>query len=872
MVDSYSIVKNVLFVPLDITLKPVVLNNNNGLMKKNLIKNIIKIILSFQVFTLTFGEVSAQFNPETGRIKIQDKRGDLILGIDCQNKCMIDYVEALGREVVSNQKGVISSVKINGLSYTSGSGIKSPSVKVEGDKVTIGKIIYGVNGNEVSEQWIFNANDEYIDWTIERTYPGNMTLEDTGFPEWYFNGMDTWTGALTGTGGVAWCRFFDRTNASLGNHTGKVTFWSQADKACLRIDPLVSDGQHMAVRFSRQPDNRFTLNYYVTEDELRTRHFLSRFIIDHQDIWDDFDARGTVSVTYRLKALNYDKEYYRGDFKGFSNESVRSVLNTIARVGVIDEKLMGSNNWHLDMGFVCLHEQWIAQMGLAIDDPDYFRNYRKTLDYFRDNAIAQDGNVKDRWAYRIWDSAPGTFENGFYECQWGDLLDANTDYVINVAELFQLNGDTDWVGEHKHECEKSLDYLLERDSDRNGLIEVFTSSHLEKKGSDWIDVIWASWESAFINAKLYYALVQWADIEELTGDMTKAEYYRSMAGKCKYRFNQPLANGGFWSMDNNWYVYWRDKDGTVHGDNLVTPVNFMAIAYGICDDLTRKKAILGRIESLMQKEKLFMWPISFFPYKPDEGYKVNYPFPNYENGDIFLAWGEVAIRAYQDYDPSIPVKYIKNVLTQYEKDGLAFQRYRRNNQEGAGDDILANNCLPVVGLYRDIYGIQPRFNRLYLEPHMTEELNGTQVRYRLRDQDYFIRLSLNNYSMSSNSFTVCSSSNFSMNTEENKLLWYSGRKRSPSLVLTRNSQTGLRIEILKWNTDGKPAVSWIAKTETGSTVTDYNIYDMSPDRQYQIIRNGKVSKTEKSDSTGKIHFSCITDPDIEQSYEIRQIE
>ena len=129
----------------------------------------------------------------------------------------------------------------------------------------------------------------------------------------------------------------------------------------------------------------------------------------------------------------------------------------------------------------------------------------------------------------------------------------------------------------------------------------------------------------------------------------------------------------------------------------------------------RKEAVLGKIESLMKKEKLFMWPISFFPYQPDEGYKVNYPFPNYENGDIFLAWGEVGIRAYQDYDPSIPVKYIKNVLDQYEKDGLAFQRYKRISQEGAGNDILANNCLPVVGLYRDIYGIQPQYNRLYLE-------------------------------------------------------------------------------------------------------------------------------------------------------------
>lgn len=64
----------------------------------------------------------------------------------------------------------------------------------------------------------------------------------------------------------------------------------------------------------------------------------------------------------------------------------------------------------------------------------------------------------------------------------------------------------------------------------------------------------------------------------------------------------------------------------------------------------------------MQKEHLFMWPISFLPFEGDEGYKANYPFPNYENGGIFLGGGEVGVRAYQNYNPSIPVRYIKNVL------------------------------------------------------------------------------------------------------------------------------------------------------------------------------------------------------------------
>src|SRR5262249_9694001 len=47
-------------------------------------------------------------------------------------------------------------------------------------------------------------------------------------------------------------------------------------------------------------------------------------------------------------------------------------------------------------------------------------------------------------------------------------------------------------------------------------------------------------------------------------------------------FNRPIAEGGFWNPERNWYVYWREADNSIHGDNLVTPVNFAAVAYGLC--------------------------------------------------------------------------------------------------------------------------------------------------------------------------------------------------------------------------------------------------------------------------------------------------
>ncbi len=142
----------------------------------------------------------------------------------------------------------------------------------------------------------------------------------------------------------------------------------------------------------------------------------------------------------------------------------------------------------------------------------------------------------------------------------------------------------------------------------------------------------------------------------------------------------------------------------------------------------------------MQKEGLFHWPTNFFSFVPDEVGGGNLPFPRYENGAIFLSWGEVALRAYAAYDPALAMKYVKKVLARYEQDGLSFQRYERRDQSGAGDDILAGNCMTIVGLYRDIYGLQPQYNRLYLAPHLTPELNGTQLRYQLRGRPYRVDL------------------------------------------------------------------------------------------------------------------------------------
>ena len=277
----------------------------------------------------------------------------------------------------------------------------------------------------------------------------------------------------------------------------------------------------------------------MTDQELATKQGQFRFLRDRQDVWAPFAVKTSeTAVQFTLSAPKYSEAYDRGTLRGIDGSAVREIANTIARLGVIDARLIGSNGW--PSGFVCLHEQWVAQLGLAIDDPDYFRSYARALDYVRDHAIEADGRVKSRWCYGRGDEMPGTYDaNGFYECQWGWLLDSQPSYVTNVAEQFDFSGDVEWLRRHKSACERVLDYMLRRDSNGNGLLEMVNNNHTEKKSSDWIDVVWASFENGLVNAEMYSALVLWADREEVLGDAGMAAKYRAAAKKLKHAFNRP---------------------------------------------------------------------------------------------------------------------------------------------------------------------------------------------------------------------------------------------------------------------------------------------------------------------------------------------
>jgi hypothetical protein len=768
---------------------------------------------------------------------LRDGSGRLEIRLNYARGCVIDRMKTLGLEVASEEKGFRSGIQIGDRWYTTAELAKPPTVVREGDRLRVSGIEYGAEGMRVIEGWTFTVKADSLTWKIDRRYLDAGTLDGTAMPLMTFRSMDAWKGALLGTGGVAWGKLLDMPNATYGVHTASASLWNPATHACLSFSSTTPQAK-TALRFTREPGDLFSMAAAVTSETLRPKHNLSRFQRTRQDIWQGFSVREgqEVRAIYELKASRYAEAYGRGDFKGLDTAAITELSNTIGRIGVIDDNLVGSNGWY--SGYICMHEPWLARVGTALNDANYTKAVARFLDYAREHAILSDGMVKSRWKYDAGDAQSGTYDpsKGFYEAQWGRLMDSQSSYVTNVADQFDASGDLVWLRRQKAACESALEYLLRRDADNDGLVEMENSHTGQRRSSDWLDIVWASHENAFVNAQLYGALRKWAAVESLLGDHARASRYEAFATKLKTSFNRPIADGGFWNAEKGWYVYWRDADGSIHGDNLVVPVNLTALADGLCDDPERRQRLLATIEARMKAEELLAWPACFESYRPGEG--MDDKFPTYENGDVFLAWAEYGVRAYAASDPSISLKYVRRIVDRYKQDGLAFQRYLRADGRGAGDDILANNCNVITGLYRDIFGIQPKHNRLYLEPHLSPELNGTSVNYDLRGKRLRIDLAMGDYRVRSGNLTVRSAHPFGVDFNGGRITFFANAQTLPVVSLQTASKSPMIASFENWENRQR----WTISAENRMTVI-HTFHDLKARTRYVVLASDKPVAT-----------------------------
>jgi hypothetical protein len=805
-----------------------------------------------KLYTDEYKAIRHHINDKTITITVSDQK--LSITIDYSNGCIVKQLSINGKNTLG-AAGVYTGIRTQSGSYTSGMSVANLQVTKSSGGIKISGIRYGDESIMVNEVWDFKLAGNKIRWNIVRNYSKAAVLEDMAFPSWNFADLSVWKGGIIDNGGMIWCKYLRQVNDTYGVHTGGTTFWNAESGDALRIAAKPGAGTEIASKYSHSEQGEFRATQLVTDTQLQQRYNLSRFVAKKADVFASFEVKkGKVAISLELEYMDYAKTYSRGILPGIDTIAVRELLNTTGRYGVVDNNIIGANGWLTN--WKCLHEPFFAQIGMALNDENYTRNMSATLDQERDQAMLADGRVLSRWHNVPGDEIPGTYNSktGYYEAMWGYTIDSQTGYVINTSEQFELNGDTSWLRAHKKSAEKALDWLIRRDSNENGIFEMMNNGIAEKKASDWLDIVWAGFENSFVNAQLYEALILWSNCEKILGDQQKGEEYLALAARLKTSFNKPVDEGGFWSPQKKQYIYWRDQDGSIHGDNLVTPVNFAAIAFGLCDDPERVALILDQIESRSLAENLFHWPLCFDSFARAEVHDNNWPFPKYENGDIFPTWGYLGIRAYAKYDKAIALKYINNILRQYEKDGLSSQRYSRTTQLGLGNDILAGISTSITALYRDIYGIRPKWNRMGLEPNMSPVLNGTKFSYTHLGIPYQLALSVDSYLMSGNGFTLKSSQGFGAKKTGDVLSFYPHNEDKMVLEVNAKSGASIAMEMGLWKDD--QLFSWMM---LGAGDYQFKVKGLHPGSTYQLRINNE-QRNIRADERGLLVIKAVCQP------------
>jgi hypothetical protein len=775
-------------------------------------------------------------NPVNQTITITAQNGLSTIVIDYAKGCYISKLLIKGENKLSSS-GAYTGFTTGKQTYSSRALIQQPVIKVDKNTVNISGVVYGQGQEAVEEIWNFILAGQSIEWKLTRQYRSEYISEDMAFPKWNFSGLSVWKGGIIDNGGVVWCKYLNTVNDTYGVHTGGTTYWNDKTGDALSIQAKAADGQHIATKYSHSPEGEFTSTQIVSTEPMKQRHHLSRFVHARHDIFAPAAVKKeTVSAHFSISYVDYFKSYSRGNLKNINETAVRELLNTTARYGVVDNNIVGGNGWITN--WKCLHEPFFAQVALAVADSNYTSNLSSTLNRERDLAMLPDGRVLSRWHNAPGDEIAGTFnaETGYYEAMWGYTIDSQTGYVINVSDLFNITGNIEWLKGHQNSCRNALDWLIRRDSNNNGIFEMMNNTISEARCSDWIDIVWASFENAFVNAQMYDALRKWAYCERILGNTKAASKYEIIARRLKEAFNKPVEEGGFWFAAKKQFIYWRDKDGSIHGDNLVTPVQFMAVASGLCDDPQRIKTIIHQIEERTTAEHLFHWPLCFDSFKQEEVSGGNWPFPRYENGDIFPTWGYLGIKSYIHYDKQLALKYINNLLAQYEKDGLSSQRYSRTTQQGLGSDILSGICTGVTALYSDIYGIQPRWNRLVIAPNLVPSLYGTDFTYQLRGTNYKILLNKDSYEVVSPFSVVSCNSAFGVAGKQGQVRFYPGDQDNRFLSLSNRSGKNITLSMACFS---EQQISFTIK-EKGRYKISLN--GLAPNTVYPVTINGSEKK------------------------------
>lgn len=171
-----------------------------------------------------------------------------------------------------------------------------------------------------------------------------------------------------------------------------------------------------------------------------------------------------------------------------------------------------------------------------------------------------------------------------------NVMDANPSVLIGAWCYMSVAKDKAWLQKYIGRLEFIAQYMSNRDTDNDGLIESKqngnSGSRMKYRNPDCaFDCYSSGHKNAYINILAYRAWMAMADLEKQLGRSEKVQLYNENAERLQKAFFKT-----FYNPASGWLGWWKSEDGILHDINT-NVATCMAIVYGLIDHDTGRQML-----------------------------------------------------------------------------------------------------------------------------------------------------------------------------------------------------------------------------------------------------------------------------------------
>ncbi|MEN6452743.1 MAG: GH116 family glycosyl hydrolase [Prolixibacteraceae bacterium] len=234
-------------------------------------------------------------------------------------------------------------------------------------------------------------------------------------------------------------------------------------------------------------------------------------------------------------------------------------------------------------------------------------------------------------------------------------LDSYPSLIISACNYIRGSNDKTWALRYYPKIKEWMDDHLEKDTDRNGLVEYELSGNSGSwdgvvRPANWWDTVGYGYEDAFSNALTYEALGLMCATAEMAGKKQDAEKYKHLSEKLKDAYFKT-----FYNPATGVLAGWKSRDGDLH-DYYFVGLNSMAVYYNLVPE-DKISSVMTALWNKMQQLGYTDFSLGI-PGNLINISKEDYTHPNprwggenafqrYENGGASLNWSYFVLKAFR---------------------------------------------------------------------------------------------------------------------------------------------------------------------------------------------------------------------------------